>query len=194
MDGKRVTCIGAGRLGMCWSLCVEQAGFEVLAVDVFPSYVDTINTKTLTSSEPGLMPMLKGSKRLTATLSMKEGVAFSKYLYVFVQTPSSGGDRHYDHSHLNDVLSQLNALRICDKHVVICCTVMPSYCDTIAPTLLADCTNVTVSYSPEFIAQGAIIAGTLAPDMVNQMVSDLPAPRPFVLCPHIRSDCAELAH
>jgi UDPglucose 6-dehydrogenase len=43
---------------------------------------------------------------------------------------------------------------------------MPGYCDTIAPALLADCTNVSVSYSPEFIAQGAIIAGTLAPDMV----------------------------
>ena len=43
---------------------------------------------------------------------------------------------------------------------------MPGYCDSIAPALLAECTNVTVSYSPEFIAQGAIMSGTLEPDMV----------------------------
>ena len=49
---------------------------------------------------------------------------------------------------------------------------MPGYCDTIAPSLLKDCVNVTVSYSPEFIAQGAIMAGTLEPDMV----SGTPAP------------------
>ena len=97
---------------------------------------------------------------------MEEGAAFSRDIYVFVQTPSSGSNRHYDHTHLNDVLSQLNALRIANKNIVICCTVMPGFCDTVAPALLKDCTNVTVSYSPEFIAQGAIIAGTLAPDMV----------------------------
>jgi UDPglucose 6-dehydrogenase len=161
-----VTCIGAGRLGLCWALCVEKAGFKVKAVDVFPTYVDAINARTLRSHEPKLVEMLQQSTQLTATLSISEGVHFSRYIYIFVQTPSSGSDRHYDHTHLNDVLSQLNALRVKDKHVIICCTVMPGYIDTIAPAILADCQNVTVSYSPEFIAQGAIIAGTLEPDMV----------------------------
>ena len=162
---SKVTVIGAGRLGLCWGLCVEKAGIAVRAVDIFPSYVEAINEKTLVSHEPSLMGMLKASTQLDATLSLAEGVAFSPYLFVFVQTPSSGTEQHYDHTHLNDVLSQINALRVRDAHVVICCTVMPGYCDTIAPALLVDCVNVTVSYSPEFIAQGAIIEGTLRPDV-----------------------------
>jgi len=165
-----ITVIGAGRLGLCWALCVEQAGYRVKAVDIFPTYVEAINKRTLRSSEPGVADMLgklaPDSENLNACLTVAEGAAFSKYLYIFVQTPSTGGDRHYDHTHLNDVLAQLNTLRVRDKHIVICCTVMPGYCDHVAPSLLADCTNVTVSYSPEFIAQGAIVAGTQRPDMV----------------------------
>ena len=162
---KKVTVIGAGRLGLCWALCVEKAGFAVKAVDIFPTYVDAINKKTLVSHEPSLVDLLRVSTKLEATLSIAEGAEFAPYLFVFVQTPSSGNDQHYDHTHLNDVLAQLNKLKIANKHIVICCTVMPGYCDMIAPSLLADCTNVTVSYSPEFIAQGAIIQGTLNPDM-----------------------------
>ena len=153
------------QLGLCWALCVEAAGFAVKAVDIFPSYVEAINKRTLTSQEPSLVSMLTKSKKLEATLSMAEGAAFASNIFVFVQTPSSGNDQHYDHTHLNDVLCQLNALKVKDKHIVICCTVMPGYCDLVAPSLLKDCTNVSVSYSPEFIAQGAIIQGTLNPDM-----------------------------
>ena len=162
---KKVTVIGAGRLGLCWALCVEKAGFDVKAIDIFPTYVEAINKRTLVSHEPSLMDFLKVSKNLQATLSIAEGAEFAKNIFIFVQTPSSGNDQHYDHTHLNDVLAQLNKLKIKDKHLVICCTVMPGYCDMVAPSLLADCENVTVSYSPEFIAQGAIIQGTMNPDM-----------------------------
>ena len=37
-DQDRLTVIGAGRLGLCWALCAEKAGFAVKAVDIFPSY------------------------------------------------------------------------------------------------------------------------------------------------------------
>jgi len=163
---ERITVIGAGRLGLCWALAVEQAGYHVKAVDIFPTYIEAINQRTLRSQEPHVMEMLSKARNLSACLSVVEGAAYSDYIYIFVQTPSTGGDRHYDHTHVNDVLSQLNTLKVRNKHLIICCTVMPGYCDTIAPALLADCTNVTVSYSPEFIAQGAIVAGTLQPDMV----------------------------
>ena len=165
-DEHRIAVIGAGRLGLCWALAVERAGYHIMAVDVFPTYVDAINKRTLKSTEPQVMDMLAKAKNLTATLSVAETVAFSKYLYIFVQTPSTGSDRHYDHTHLSDVLTQLSALKAKDKHVIICCTVMPGYCNTVAPALLSGCENVSVSYSPEFIAQGAIMAGTLMPDMV----------------------------
>lgn len=158
--------LGAGRLGLCWALCAEAAGYPVVAVDIFPSYVDAINSKRLVSHEPQVTEMLARATKLRATSSVREAALSAQTLFVFVQTPSSGGDRHYDHSHLSDVLCQLNALRVRDKHIVICCTVMPGYCATIAPELLRDCEGVRVSYSPAFIAQGEIVAGLLAPDLV----------------------------
>lgn len=161
-----IAVLGAGRLGLCFALCAEAAGHPVTSVDVFPSYVDAINAKTLRSHEPEVERMLRAATRLRATTSVREAVEGARMLFVFVQTPSSGGERHYDHSHVNDVLSQLNALRVRAKHVVICCTVMPGYCTAVAPALLRDCEGVDVSYSPAFIAQGEIVAGLLAPELV----------------------------
>jgi UDPglucose 6-dehydrogenase len=63
-------------------------------------------------------------------------------------------------------LSDLNAKRIDNKHVVICCTVMPTYIDRVAKHLLRDCKNCTLRYKPEFIAQSNVIYGLLNPDMV----------------------------
>jgi nucleotide sugar dehydrogenase len=43
---------------------------------------------------------------------------------------------------------------------------MPHYIDEIATTLLSDALNCSISYNPEFIAQGEIVKGFLNPDMV----------------------------
>jgi UDP-glucose 6-dehydrogenase len=99
---------------------VRAAGHSVVAVDVFPSYVHAINSKQLVSHEPHVAEMLAAATRLRATTSVAEAATAARMLFIFVQTPSSGGDRHYDHSHLSDVLGQLNALRVQDKHIVIC--------------------------------------------------------------------------
>ena len=52
------------------------------------------------------------------------------------------------------------------KNIIICCTVFPGYIKNIARFLLCDCENITISYNPEFIAQGNIIKGFECPDMV----------------------------
>mmetsp|Transcript_21688 Transcript_21688/g.26126 ORF Transcript_21688/g.26126 Transcript_21688/m.26126 type:complete len:364 (-) Transcript_21688:182-1273(-) len=155
-----------GRLGLCCGLCLEAAGYNVLGVDIFPDYVDAINNKTLKSLEPSVMSMLQQSKNLSASLSLDEALDFSDLILILVDTPSTGGDRHYDVSKLGRVLNQINKKRVENKHVVVCCTVMPTYIKNIGEYLLRDCVNTTLSYNPEFIAQGDIIRGLLYPDMV----------------------------
>lgn len=44
--------VGIGRLGLCTALCLEKKGFEVLGVDIFSGYVDSLNSKTFKSDEP----------------------------------------------------------------------------------------------------------------------------------------------
>ena len=86
---ENITVIGAGRLGLCWALAVEQAGY-VKAVDVFPTYIEAINKRTLRSTEPHVMEMLSKAQNLTACLSVAEGAAFSDYIYIFVQGAFDG--------------------------------------------------------------------------------------------------------
>eukprot|EP00286_Rhodomonas_abbreviata_P002540 CAMPEP_0181347948 /NCGR_PEP_ID=MMETSP1101-20121128/34147_1 /TAXON_ID=46948 /ORGANISM="Rhodomonas abbreviata, Strain Caron Lab Isolate" /LENGTH=355 /DNA_ID=CAMNT_0023460189 /DNA_START=118 /DNA_END=1182 /DNA_ORIENTATION=+ len=148
MSKGKVTLFGVGRLGICTGLCLEKAGYEVLGIDVNANYVEKINSRTLRSPEPRVSEMLAASKNFRAT------------------TNEEDDERHYDCSVLSSVLSSLNKRKVKNKHVVICCTVLPGYCRSVAKMLLRDCENTTLSYNPEFIAQGDVINGLLRPDMV----------------------------
>jgi len=164
---SKVALFGVGRLGICTALCLEKAGFDVLGVDVNQSYVDKLNARTLNSPEPRVSEMLRECTNFRATTDNDEGMNFSDLIMIVVATPSTGvDDRHYDHSQLSSVLSALNARKLQNKHVVICCTVMPGYCRSTGSFLLRDCPNTTLSYNPEFIAQGDVVRGLLNPDMV----------------------------
>lgn len=162
-----VSIIGIGRLGLCTALCFESAGYDVLGMDVVENYVKSINDKTLESKEPRVEEMLKNSKRLRATTNFDEVLNFSNLIFVLVATPTGNTlETTYDCTVLNNVLKQINDHRVENKHIVICCTVMPGYTERVSKELLKDCTNTTLSYNPEFIAQGNIIHGLQNPDMV----------------------------
>ena len=163
---QNVSIIGIGRLGLVTGLCFEQAGYNVLGVDIFPDYCTSINDRTLRSSEPGVEDMLARAVNLYATCNFDIAMSHSDFIFILVDTPSTGGKRHYDVTKLGRVLTQINNRRVKNKHVVICCTVLPGYIRTIGRHLIRDCVNCTLSYNPEFIAQGAIVNGFLCPDMV----------------------------
>ena len=59
----------------------------------------------------------------------------------------------------------INAKKVANKHIVIGCTVIPGYIEGTGKYLIQDCPDTTLSYHPEFIAQGDIMNGTLRPDM-----------------------------
>lgn len=163
---NNITVIGIGKLGLGFALLLEKTGYNVLGVDIFPNYVDAINQKTLTSSEPEYTTLLKNSKNLRATLSIQEGVEFSDKIFIIVQTPNSGGTKFYDHSILSNVLCNINKLKPECKDIIIGCTVMPNYINTVGKHLLGDCINCTLSYNPEFVAQGDIVKGFKYPDII----------------------------
>eukprot|EP01064_Diplonema_japonicum_P004171 TRINITY_DN1272_c7_g1_i1.p1 TRINITY_DN1272_c7_g1~~TRINITY_DN1272_c7_g1_i1.p1 ORF type:complete len:435 (+),score=152.12 TRINITY_DN1272_c7_g1_i1:49-1305(+) len=166
IDGKKLSIVGVGRLGLCTALVFEKAGWDVLAVDVVQSYVDSLNNKTLNSTEPMVKEYLQDAKRFKATTSLKEAVDFSDIIFILVATPTGGGEDIYDISTLSKLLADINAFKPKDKHIVICCTVQPGYISHIGQFLVRDCENSTLSYNPEFIAQGDVMKGLLNPDCV----------------------------
>lgn len=160
-----ITVVGIGRLGLGFALLCDKNGYNVVGVDVNLDYVNAINDRSFRTSEPEYQQLLQQSN-VKATTNLEEGLRHSKYIYILVQTPNSGGDKLYDHSILSNLLQKINNYEVNDKHIIIGCTVMPTYINTIGNTLLDKCTNCTLSYNPEFIAQGSIARDFVRPDIV----------------------------
>lgn len=161
-----ITVIGIGRLGLCTALCLEQAGYDVVGVDLDQSYVNKLNNKTFCSFEPSVNDYLQKSTHFHATTNLDEGLSHANLILIIVDTPSTTAPEAYDHSRLGMVLQEINKRTVTHKHIVICCTVFPGYIDRIGKFLLKDCIETTLSYNPEFIAQGDIIRGFENPDIV----------------------------
>jgi UDPglucose 6-dehydrogenase len=178
VETKNITLIGVGRLGLCLALCLDKAGYNVLGVDINPQYVKELNSKKHKSYEPNVEKYLKESQNFNVSLFLNEGLEFSNTIMVLVDTPLGGGDNYYDHSKVSNVLSKINKQNVENKHIIICSTIIPGYINKIGKFLLSDCINTTLSYNPEFIAQGDIINGILKPDIVligavNQEANDV---------------------
>lgn len=161
-----ITIIGIGRLGLCVALHLENAGYHVLGVDLNQSYIASLNDKTFSSLEPQVNTLLQNSTHFKATTSLDEGLEFSDIYYIMVDTPSTHNKEAYDHKNVNKVLAEINKRKVSHKHIVIGCTVFPGYIRTTGKNLIKDCTHTTLSYNPEFIAQGCIVHGLQYPDIV----------------------------
>jgi len=137
-----------------------------VGVDVSPIYTEQLNKKQYHSFEPHVNEYLRSATNFRATTSLAEGIQHSNLIYIIVPTPNTGGSKPYDHSLLGTVLQQINEQRVTKKHIVIGCTVLPGYVAEVGRFLVRDCVETTLSYNPEFVAQGEIINGLLRPDMI----------------------------
>lgn len=163
---SNITVLGIGKLGLGLALLIEKAGYNVLGIDINREYINQLNNKTFKTKEPEYENLLQNSKNLRASLDIDEGLQHSDIIFIMVQTPNSGGNKFYDHSIVSNLLQKINEKKVENKHIIIGCTLMPKYIDEVGSFLLSDCKNTTLSYNPEFIAQGEIIKGFLNPDMI----------------------------
>lgn len=162
---ENISVIGIGKLGLCFALNLESKGYSVVGHDINKEYTELINGKLFYSYEPNVNEYLKKSVNFKATTSMSDVINHSNIIFVVVATPSLLNGR-YDHSQIDGVIYQLKLYgrSPVQKHFIVCCTTMPGYCDSIKNSLNE--LNYTVSYNPEFIAQGSIINDQLNPDMI----------------------------
>lgn len=164
---KHIGVIGLGKLGLCLALNLERAGYSVKGVDSNSNTINSIQNKSLVSTEPLVKEYLQEAKNLSVSDNLDDLFAENcEVLFVVVATPSlpSGG---YDHYQVDSVIEQLIDRRKKSEkqiHLVINCTTMPSYCDSITEKLEAN--NFSLTYNPEFIAQGSIIRDQQYPDQV----------------------------
>ncbi len=163
---KKAGIIGIGKLGICFALNLEKAGYNVVGVDIDENYVAQLNKKKIISSEPLVAEYLSESKNFTASINISDILNDeTTFIFIMVATPSLPGGS-YDHSQVEKVTDELIVFgkRNVVTDIVIGCTVMPGYCNTLSGKLKKY--NYRVSYNPEFIAQGSIIRNQQYPDQL----------------------------
>ena len=161
----KIGVIGAGRLGICFALLCEKAGYEVLVSDIRSDYVADLNKKKIKTNEPEVEYLLGQSKNLRATNDNREVIRECDLIYTLVPTPSCE-DGAYDVTAVDRVVDDIvEEMKIANdiKNFVVGCTVNPGDCDKFAEKLPD---SVNIFYNPEFIAQGSIINDLQNADMV----------------------------
>lgn len=167
----KIGVIGAGRLGICFALLCEEAGYEVLVSDIREDYVNDLNNRKIITNEPEVENLLRRAKNFRATTDNIEVVKECDLIYTLVATPSLP-DGSYDVSAIWNVISGIqeasanenDPTNFVGKNFVIGCTTNPGDCDSFQ-SQLASC-GIKVFYNPEFIAQGSIINDLRTADMV----------------------------
>jgi len=160
----KIGVIGAGRLGICFALLCEQAGYDVLVSDVRDSYVKNLQRKFISTNEPEVAKLLSTSPRLSATTSNTKVIRECDIIYTLVATPSKR-DGSYDVSAVWDVVQDIKKVKKVEgKSFVVGCTTNPGDCEQFQDALKDS--KVDVFYNPEFIAQGTIIKDLRTADMV----------------------------
>lgn len=160
----KIGLIGAGRLGICLALLMENAGYDVLVSDIREDYVENLNKKIISSTEPFVQEHLKQTKYLKATTDNKKVIQECDIIFTLVATPSSS-DGSYDVSSIWDVVRDFQEIEnVNGKTLVIGCTTNPGDCSRFQEYLKSY--GVNVVYNPEFIAQGSIIRDLTHADMV----------------------------
>jgi UDPglucose 6-dehydrogenase len=160
----KIGLIGAGRLGICLALLMENAGYDVLVSDIREDYVDNLNKKIISSTEPFVQEHLKQAKYLEATTDNKKVIQECDIIFTLVSTPSLDSGL-YDVSSVWDVISDIQETKNVEgKTLVIGCTTNPGDCSRFQEQL--NSYGVAVVYNPEFIAQGSIIKDLTHADMV----------------------------
>ena len=161
----KIGLIGAGRLGICLALLIEQAGYDVIASDVREDYVKGLQEKKINTSEPGVQELLEKSTRIQFTTDNRRVIVESDIIFTLVQTPSLE-DGSYDVSAVYRVIGDFQQIdgMLNGKSLVVGCTTNPGDCDEFQKRL--EIGGVGVYYNPEFIAQGSIVKDLRHADMV----------------------------
>jgi UDPglucose 6-dehydrogenase len=160
----KIGLIGAGRLGICLALLMENAGYDVLVSDIREDYVENLNKKIIETAEPYVAEHLKEARNIEATTDNKRVIRECNIIFTLVATPSLA-DGSYNVNAVYDVIRDIQtAGDVSGKTFVVGCTTNPGDCARFQDLLTSY--GVSVIYNPEFIAQGSIIKDLTHADMV----------------------------
>ena len=171
----KTVVVGCGKLGAPLAACLANSGHQVTGIDLNHELIQNLSQGNVTWNEPGLQDLLKSNTKKLKFVSQFEGnVAGTDISFVIVPTPSQENGEFSNRfvlSAMEKIGAELAKNPSQNHVVVIVSTVMPgSTSGVIKETLLnsvgQSSQNVSICYSPEFIALGSVIRNMEYPDIV----------------------------
>lgn len=175
MSAKGV--IGLGKLGVPLAAALAAAGHEVVGLDTVPHIVCDLVNGEYQTCEPGLSDLLRLHRsRLTFTTDYANLAEQTDMAFIIVPTPSTPEAPAFDNRYVVEAVTKLTKRLVEQRragyHIVLVSTVMPGTCDKVLLPLLKELTSESpcgipsLTYSPEFIALGNVLAGMQHPDLL----------------------------
>lgn len=173
----RISVFGIGYVGVVAAACLARDGHEVVAVDVDPGKVRSINEGLSPIVERGLPELIAevvGAGRLTATLDVEAAIKATDASFVCVGTPSAP-DGSVGLTYVEGACRAIGAaIRAKGEwhSVIVRSTIVPGSCKgTCIPALeeasgLEAGTGFGVGYFPEFLRESTAIEDYDAPGLI----------------------------
>ena len=162
-----ITVYGIGYVGAVVAGCMSAAGHDVVAIDVNPAKVATLNAGRSPLTEPGLPELIAASiadGRLRATTDAADAFTHGEILFVCVGTPGLPNNR-LDLSYLEGVAEDLGRMLAAAtdgrrRTIVIRSTVLPGTMDGVIRPALERASGLIAGRDfglgtmPEFLREG----------------------------------------
>lgn len=173
----RISVFGIGYVGVVAAACLAKDGHEVVAVDIDPAKVDTINRGKTPIVEKGLEPLIEmtvASGSLRATLDIDEAIAATDLSFVCVGTPSAP-DGSVGLTYVVkacEAIGEAIARKKAFHSVVVRSTIVPGTMDKVCIPALEAATGMIagkdfgVGYYPEFLRESTAIEDYYDPGLI----------------------------
>jgi UDPglucose 6-dehydrogenase len=172
---KKISVVGLGKLGACYSAFFADAGFRVIGADVNKRNVAAINAATPPSPEPKLREYLsRVAQRLSATTDTAQAVVETDVTFIIVPTPSLK-DGSFSLAYIVSACEAIGAgIKAKDGYhlVSVVSTVLPGDSRTVIIPALEKASGKKCgvgfgyTYNPSLIAIGDIFHNLEKPDFL----------------------------
>ena len=170
----KISCFGAGYVGLVSSACLADAGHHAMCVDTDVARIKSLKDGILPIYESSLDAIVENTTQsgyLQFSADAAEAVAFADVIFIAVGTPPDE-DGSADLQYVLAVATEIGRLMTRDKIVVTKSTVPVGTSDKVRAAAQAaldargSALKVLIASNPEFLKEGAAVGDFMKPDRI----------------------------
>jgi UDPglucose 6-dehydrogenase len=170
----KISCFGAGYVGLVSSACLADAGHYVMCVDTDSARIRSLNAGILPIYESGLDALVENTTQsgyLRFSANAAEAVDHADVIFIAVGTPPDE-DGSADLKYVLTVATEVGRLMTRDKIIVTKSTVPVGTSDKVHAAARAaldargSALQVQIASNPEFLKEGAAVGDFMKPDRI----------------------------